>query len=419
METRQILDEEIKTATHGRILLCSLSRSLGGVELRMALEAGLLLQAGYSPRIAINLHPPLVDWAAAMARENIPVFDFDPPPFMEDAWRWRHMNKLQAKYLSARFLRQQKLDLVHVFIPWTGWGGTRLWLAHYCRLPTVISVRNAFPRQSQSWSPWHARHYREAFRSVRGVYAISASALEHFLDVFGEFLLPETVVEVIHNGVDTGRFRPTPEARTAARDWLGLPQEALVLGSVGRLHKQKQPWVLVSVFSELKRMFPTLYLVLVGTGPLEHELRRQVEALGVSGSVIFVGFHAEVEKVLPAFDLFAMLSSIEGFGTVTVEALASGLPVVGTDVPGTRDILKNGTGGVLVPLGDQRATVDVCARLLRDSTLRTQLGKAAREEAVRQYDQPIWEARILAFYEKVLHGAHNPGPAMRHSRKVR
>ena len=133
----------------------------------------------------------------------------------------------------------------------------------------------------QSWSPWHARHYREAFRSVRGVYAISESALQHFLDVFGEFLLPETVIEVIHNGVDTGRFRPAPEVRKAARDWLGLPQEALVLGSVGRLHKQKQPWVLVSVFAELKRVFPTLFLVLVGTGPLEQELRRQVEALGV------------------------------------------------------------------------------------------------------------------------------------------
>ena len=125
-----------------------------------------------------------------------------------------------------------------------------------------------------------------------------------------------------------------------------------------------------------------------------------------------------MEKVLPAFDLFAMLSSIEGFGTATVEALASGLPVVGTDVPGTQDILTNGTGGVLVPLGDHRGTVDVCARLLRDNAFRAQLGKAAREEAVRRYDQPMWETRILSFYDKVLDGSRSPGSAKRYSRKV-
>lgn len=332
-----------------RILLCSLSRTLGGAEMRMALEARLLLRAGYSPSIGINLYPQLVDWAATLTRDNIAVFDFDPPPFMERAWRWRHINKLWARYVSVKFLQRQKPDLVHVFVPWTGHGGTRLWLAHHCRLPTVISVHNAF--EPHSWTVWHARHYREAFRSVRGIYAVSASALKRFLNVFGEFLLPDTVIEVIQNGVDTGRFRRDPQARATARDCLGLPQGALVLGSVGRFVKQKRPWELVSVFSELKRMFPTLYLVLVGTGPLEQELRSQAERLRVERSVVFAGFHNAVENLLPAFDVFVLLSRSEGFGIATVEAMASGLPVVGTDVPGTHDILSNSKGGGARPIG--------------------------------------------------------------------
>jgi len=368
----------------------------------MGLEARLLVRAGYSARIAINLHPELVAWAATLAREGVPVLNFDPPPFMERAWRWRHANKLRAKYIGGRFLRQQMPDLVHVFLPWTDFGGTRLWLTHYCGLPTVISVRNAFARDFEPWSPWHARHYREAFQVVRGVYAISSTALKEFLTVFGQFLLPETVIEVIHNGVDTNRFRPHPQIREAARDTLGFPQEALVIGSVGRLEKQKRPWALIAVFAELKRIFPTLSLVLVGAGPLEDELRRQASELGVAGSVVFTGFQTAVENLLPAFDLFLMLSRNEGFGTATVEAMATGVPVVGTDVPGTHDILNNGQAGVLVPLDDQPATVDACARLLADTALRSRFAKAARAEAIHHYDEHIWESRILAFYNKVL-----------------
>lgn len=393
-----------------RILLCSLSGTLGGVELRMSLEAKLLLKAGYTPAIGINLHPQLRKWAQALRQENIPVCDFDPPPFMEKAWRWRHVNKLRAKYRGARFFRMRKPDLVHVFLPWTNFGGTRLWLAYYCGLPTVISVRNAFARDFKGWSTWHAHHYREAFQVVRGVYAISTTALQEFLSVFGDFLLPGTVIEVIHNGVDTERFRPSAERRILARDALGLSQDALVVGFVGRLDKQKRPWEVVSVFAELKQMFPTLCLVMVGTGPLEQELRHQAKELGVSESIIFTGFQTAVENLFPGFDLFVLLSRNEGFGTVTVEAMASAVPVVATDVPGTQDILGGGKGGFLVPLKDRRAAVDACAELLSDRVLRTQIGKAGREVAVSQYDEQIWAERILAFYTRVFDAIRDGRP---------
>lgn len=412
-----------------RVLLCSLSGTFGGVELRMALEARLLLRAGYIPAVAINLHPPLLEWADALSRDNIPVYDFDPPPLLE-SWLWmrrnkmleakliskfvyplwrvaRAKNRLKAKYSSARFLRRLEPDLLHVFLPWTDFGGTRLWIANFCRIPTVISVRNAFRFRGNSLDNWGTRHYRQAFRSVRGVYAISDSALTHFLDVFGEFIFPGTVFEVIHNSVDTERFRPNPKMRVATREALGLPQEALVLGSVMRLDKQKRPEALVFLFAELKQAFPNLYLVLTGSGSLEQDLRRQVETLGIANSVVFTGWHPRVENVLPAFDVFVLLSGNEGFGTVTVEAMACGLPVVGTDVPGTQDIISNGKNGVLVPLENPRAATDACTRLLTNRGLRTQFGRAAREETVFQYDQRIWERRVLAFYEKVLHISQN------------
>jgi glycosyltransferase involved in cell wall biosynthesis len=384
-----------------RILLCSKSGTFGGVEMRMGLEARFLMKEGYFPAVGINKHPLLAEWIDVLERDHIPVYDFDPPPFME-RWRWRTLNKLRAKRFAARFFRRYRPDLVHVFLPWTTFGGTRIWVAHFSGIPSVLSVRNAFWGGSEIWSPWHIRHYEEAFRSVRGVYAISSSALDNFLNIFGKFIQPDTLMEVIVNGVDTVRFQPNAVHRVKARETLGIPQDSLVMGTVGRLDKQKRPEAILSVFVELKRTFPNLYLVLVGTGSLEQSVRRQVEALGLARSVIFVGFTDRVENLLPAFDLFVILSSVEGFGTATAEAMACGLPVVGTDVAGTRDILSNTKAGILVPVEDQETTVKACARVLGDNNLRVTMAKAAREEAEQKYDLRRWENRISAFYENVF-----------------
>jgi glycosyltransferase involved in cell wall biosynthesis len=385
-----------------RVLLCSRSTTLGGVELRMALEARFLKRIGYAPAIAINMHPPLQEWAEGLVQENIPVLDFDPPPFME-RWRWGYINKFRAKYFSGRILRHLNPELIHVFLPWTDWGGTRLWLAHHYGIPTVISVRNSFRGGSELWPPWHTRHYKEAFRSVRGVYAISPSALRCFHNIFGRFLRPNTMTEVIYNGVDTKRFEVGIDSRAEARKKLGLPRESLVMGTVGRLEGQKQPESILSVFAELKRRFPALHLVFVGSGTLEQKVRRQAEQLGVAQSVVLTGFQDRVERLLPAFDFFVMFSTVEGFGTATAEAMASGLPVVGTDVPGTHDILSKSNAGILVPLNDQQKTVEACARLLTNEKLRKEMGTVAKEEAVQKYDIKDWENRILEFYEHALH----------------
>ena len=132
-------------------------------------------------------------------------------------------------------------------------------------------------------------------------------------------------------------------------------------------------------------------------------MRRQAEQLGVAQSVVLTGFQDRVERLLPAFDLFVMFSTVEGFGTATAEAMASGLPVVGTDVPGTHDILSKSNAGILVPLNDQQKTVEACARLLTNEKLRKEMGTVAKEEAVQKFDIKDWENRILAFYEHALH----------------
>ncbi|NML60336.1 glycosyltransferase [Massilia sp. RP-1-19] len=382
-----------------RVMLTSCSGELGGMEMRMAQEARLLAAAGARVVVATPPFRGFERFADALHGGRIAVGIFDPPQFGEQ-WQWRRFNKLRASLTGTWQMRRHRPDLVHVAFCWTTYGASALWLAHRCGIPTVISVHNAFPKKT--FSAWHDRLFREAFTSVKGIYAVSDSAMDHFVAIFGKYIGPATRLQVIPNSVDIGRFIPSPARRDAARARLGLPRDALVLGSVARLSPQKRPDALIDLFARLRQTYPDLYLVLAGTGPLEQQLRDQVAALGLDGAVIFAGFVGDVEMMLPAFDLHFLLSRNEGFGISTIEAMACGVPVVGTDVPGTADILRGSEGGMLVPLDDADLTHDQVSRLLADPARRAAMAIKARQEMESTYSAEILKGRIDAFYQGLL-----------------
>lgn len=382
-----------------RVLITSYSGELGGMEWRMGQEAKLLCAGGYQAQLAARRFPGFDGWAAGLRADSIAVAAFDPPPVFEQ-WRWRRLNKLRARLLAAPRLRAYRADLVHVAFCWTTYGATALWLAGRCHLPTVISVHNAFA--PADIAGWHRPLLAEAFRSVRGIYAVSASAMQHFLAVYQPYILPSTRLAVIPNSVDTNRFIPSTPRRLAARRALGLPESCLVIGAVARLSSQKRPQALLDLFASLRPQFPDLRLVLVGGGPLEQALRARVEDDGLAGAVIFAGQRGAVEELLPAFDLHLLLSRREGFGIATIEAMACGVPAVGTDVPGTADILRDGRGGLLVPLGDAAATRASVAALLADPARRQRMGEQGRSVAVAHYGSARLQRQLLAFYSGLV-----------------
>ncbi|MFZ4875782.1 glycosyltransferase [Janthinobacterium sp. Mn2066] len=378
-----------------RIMISSYSGELGGMELRMAQEARVLDAAGYHSMLALRRFPGFHAWAQGLKAEQLRVSIYEPPLFIEH-WAWRRLNLLRARLLGAWRLRRYRPDLVHVAFCWTTYGASILWQARQCRLPTVISVHNAFPLESLS--AWQQPLMRDAFRSVKGVYAVSLSSMQHFLALYRDWLAPGTRLAVIPNGVDTDRFIVSPARREQARRRLGVPQDALVIGSVARLSAQKRPQELLLLFLRLRPRFPGLYLVLAGAGPLEAMLRQQVQAAGLGGYVIFTGFQQRVDLLMPAFDLHLLLSKNEGFGISTIEAMACGVPAVGTDVPGTADILRGSCGGLLLPLDDAHAACDAVAGLLQDTPRRTEMGRRARIEAEQRYSMQRLEQQLRSFY---------------------
>ncbi|MDO9047800.1 MAG: glycosyltransferase [Methylobacter sp.] len=382
-----------------RIILTSLSGQLGGLELRLSDEARFLTKTGYTAELALNPFPEIYPWVDSLRQEGILFSFFDPPSFFEQ-WQWHRFNKFRADWFYKRYFKQAKADLVHVAIAWTETGGTRLWLAHRCGLPTVISVHNAFPYHE--FTLWHEAILFEAFQSVKGIYAVSDSALEHFLKIFNKFILPNTLLKVIYNPVDIERLIPSETIRNSAREKFGIEESTLLLGVIGRLDNQKQPELLIKVFATLKNRFPYLKLAFIGQGKLEKQCRQQVAELELNDAVLFLGFQKDIAQILPMLDIHVLLSQREGFGIATAEAMACGVPVVATDVSGSRDILSHSKAGILVPKDDFDAIVSRLSTLIIDVEARKVMAEAGPGEVRQRFAKELIEQQLKDFYQAVL-----------------
>lgn len=369
------------------------------MELRLADEARELAAQGARPMLAISPFAGSDEWFKTLVAEGIDLVDFCPPPFFEE-WPRRRWNHLRARCSSSRTLRSLKPDLVHVAFAWTTTGGSRLWLAAQCGIPSVISVHNSFP--PAALTPWHDRLAAQAFKSVRGIYGVSDSALHRFEAIYGRYFPSGVTLRTLHNFVDTDLFVPSQQMREETRAQLQVPADAPLIGSVGRIDKQKDPLGVARVFARVLRELPKAHLVYVGRGPLEGELKREVSRLGIACQVHFAGFRTDVHRYYPALDVHLLLSKQEGFGISSVEAMSCGIPVVASDVPGTRDILQGREAGVLVPHGDEEAAASAVVRLLTQSAESAARAAAGRHSAITEFSKVRWRAAIQAFYGEIV-----------------
>lgn len=191
---------------------------------------------------------------------------------------------------------------------------------------------------------------------------------------------------LMYNALNFQRFQPVWAVdRHAIRAQLGIPNNAKVIGTVGRLVPQKGHTFLLQAMALLVKRFPNLHLVIVGTGPLEETLKSEAYTLGIDHRVHWLGPRPDVEKLLTAFDLFVLSSLWEGLSTVIMESLATGVPVVATRVSGTAELLDGGMFGILVEPADARALAEGIEQAFHNlDTLRSSVQRA----------RPVLEARF-------------------------
>lgn len=186
-------------------------------------------------------------------------------------------------------------------------------------------------------------------------------------------------VEVIHNGIDLERFAGSGPA--AAKREFGIPMEAPVIGTIGRLVREKGHKYLIEALSIVLKKFPETRLMLVGDGPLRADLDSLARAFGVHKNVIFTGMRADVPDMLASTDIFAFTSLWEGFGNALLEAMAAGKPVVISDLPSFKEITGTEKIGFTAPVGDSAALAGHLLKLLADPGLCKEFGRNARKRA--------------------------------------
>jgi glycosyltransferase involved in cell wall biosynthesis len=207
------------------------------------------------------------------------------------------------------------------------------------------------------------------------------------------------------NPVDVEQFTPgDPVERCRFRREMAIPEDAPVVLFVGRLAPEKELLSLLGALALVVRQIPSARLVLVGDGPERARLEARTRELGMTDNVHFAGRCPPeiVQRWLQASDVFALISSNEGFSCSLLEAMSTALPSVVSDIPANTQLIEDGVHGFVAPLRDEPAIARSLLRLLADAPLRSAAGKAARQRVIDNYSLDKVIDRYESLFTEVL-----------------
>jgi glycosyltransferase involved in cell wall biosynthesis len=297
--------------------------------------------------------------------------------------------------------RERRFDVVHTHSSKAGALG-RL-AAHRAGVPAIVHTFHGFPfHDFQAW-PLRATYVEverrlgrltDQFLAVGGAVAAQAISLG---------IAPAERIRAIASAISADIPPTSPARRKSARALLGLPEDALVIGTVGRLAPQKAPQDMVAAFEAMGRT--NAYLVWVGAGPLMAATRKLLARKGLADRFLLLGERRDVPALLPAFDVFALASHYEGLPCSIVEAMTCGVPVVATAVNAVPEVVVPGRTGLLVPPGSPRLMGKALAYLLDHPDEGTRMALAARDQLGDRFHPAVLGRDLAETYELALNGS--------------
>jgi glycosyltransferase involved in cell wall biosynthesis len=288
----------------------------------------------------------------------------------------------QAMADARRLLAELQPDVVHTHQIGALWYLGRA--ARELGIESIVHTEHSnHVKQARSWrGKLRARYlWWSAGRLARRFCCVSddvAAAVRQWGTV------PRRRVSVVLNGIDTERYGDRSE-RPAVRRGLGIADDAVVIGTVGRLAEVKRQDLLVRAVAELRGKLPQATLLVVGDGPERERLEALAAELGVASAVKFAGYQSQPERFLAAMDVFALTSRHEALPLSLLEAWATGLPVVSSAVGGIPKVVEHERTGLLFESGDVAGLTASLARLLSDRELAAQLAAAGEREVRENY----------------------------------
>lgn len=205
-----------------------------------------------------------------------------------------------------------------------------------------------------------------------------------------KFKLNPSKALTIPNGVDLKIFANSASNKQLKKE-LGIAEKDKIIGMIANLKKIKNHIFLLEAFAELLKEYKNVKLLLIGQGfdgdkeNSEADIRRFIDNKGLKNSVMLIGYRSDISNLLGIMDIFCLTSFKEGLPISLIEAMVAGLPVVGTDVEGIRDVISHDKNGYLVPVDDKKSLKNSLLTLLQNESLRDKMGRESRALAIQAY----------------------------------
>lgn len=298
-----------------------------------------------------------------------------------------------VKHLYS-LVRELRIDLIHTHNPSPHFYGA---LAGFlARIPVVHTK--------------HGRNYPNKIKKVflnrvagyltRKIIAVSGNAAEVCICV--EKVSPDKVM-VIHNGIDTGLYAPTTDSLPTSQK--ETQDSVCTIAIVARLSPEKDHAILLAACKLLRDRQILFRLIIIGDGPLRSKLEQSVREYGLTSRVEIAGMCNDVANQLRRLDIFVLCSTTEGISLTLLEAMATSIPVVATNVGGNPEVVVDGTTGFLVPAQNPELLADRLSLLIHDKQLRKIMGSAGRKRVEEHFDIRQTVRRYEELYQDVLRSA--------------
>ena len=291
---------------------------------------------------------------------------------------------LRLIFRLARFLREHNVTIVHTHNPGPHIYG--LLAARLAGVPVRVHTRHGrnFPdNKKRVWINRILSWGTDAIVPVSDDAGVVATNVER---------VNPKKIHRIWNGIDINLYTPQ-------RDPVAGPP---VIGTVARLSPEKDQKTMLAAFRHVLEKIPDARLILAGDGPCATELHEEAAKLGLNGHVDFLGQCSNVPEVLRHMSIFTLSSTTEGLSMTLLEAMATGLPIVATDVGGNRELLQPPQCGLVVPARDPRALGHAYIELLHDPQRRAQMSASSRARAVQYFSIDYTLSAYTKLYDQLM-----------------
>ncbi|GIW94066.1 MAG: glycosyl transferase family 1 [Pirellulaceae bacterium] len=292
-----------------------------------------------------------------------------------------------------RYLVRLRPDLVHTWIFAANSYG-RL-AARWAGVPLIVAGERCVDR-------WKSGYQLAIDRYLARFTHRIATNSQGVVDFYVQHGLPQEKFVVIPNGIEVPRAAGS--SREELLRELGLPSGIRLIGAAGRLWPQKRYPDMIVATDLLKVLRDDVHLLVFGDGPERVRLERLTEELRVNDRVHWLGHRSDLDRWLPHLDCFWNASGYEGQSNALMEAMAWGIPVVVSDIPGNRELVTDGRTGLVFPVGDRTQLAALTRRVLDDPEWARQLGQAARACMLREFSVEKMVERYIRLYESMAQG---------------